>query len=99
MDWKWLTAAAKVHDLQNKLGYVTAVARQLAERSGEANKAAQLGHRESDLDQSRLAREGTMCHDSMTKAERRWLRKHRPAEARRWRLLTDLAPEHLTHAA
>jgi transcriptional regulator with XRE-family HTH domain len=99
MDWNWLTAAAKVHDLQNKLGYVTVVARQLAERSGEANKVAQLSRREADLDRSRLAREGTLCHDSMTEAERRWLRKHRPAEARRWRLLTELAPEHLTHAA
>lgn len=99
MDWKWLTAGAKIHDLQNKLGYVTAVARQLAERSGEANKAAQLRLHESALDRSRLAREGTLCHDSITDAEKRWLRKHRPAEARRWRLLTDLVPEQLTHAA
>jgi transcriptional regulator with XRE-family HTH domain len=99
MDWNWLTARAKLHDLQNKLGYVTAVAHKLAERSGEANKAAQLRLRESVLDRSRLAREGTLCHDSITEAERRWLRKHRPADARRWRLLTDLASEYLIHAA
>jgi transcriptional regulator with XRE-family HTH domain len=99
MDWGWLTAAAKVHDLQNKLGFVTALARRLAEKSGEADTAAQLRRREADLERSRRAREGTLCHDSLTEAERRWLRRHRPAEARRWRLLTDLAVEHLTHAA
>lgn len=99
MDWEWLTAAAKVHDLQNKLGYLTAVARGLAEQSGEADKAAQLRLYEAALERSRLAREGTLCHDSLTEAERRWLRRHRTAEARRWRLLTDLAVEHLNHAA
>jgi transcriptional regulator with XRE-family HTH domain len=99
MDWEWLTAAAKVHDLQNRLGYLTAVARGLAERAGEADKAALLRRRESELARSRLAREGTLCHDSLTEAERRWLRRHRTVDARRWRLLTDLAAEHLTHAA
>lgn len=99
MDWEWLTAAAKVHDLQNRLGYLTAVARRLAEQSGEVDKAAQLRLREAEMERSRLAREGTLCHDSLTEAERRWLRRHRTAEARRWRLLTDLAVEHLTHAA
>lgn len=99
MDWEWLTAAAKVHDLQNKLGYLTAVARGLAERAGETPKAALLRRREAELERSLLAREDTLCHDSLTAAERRWLRRHRPAQARRWRLLTDLAVEHLTHAA
>jgi transcriptional regulator with XRE-family HTH domain len=99
MDWEWLTAAAKVHDLQNKLGFVTVVARRLAELLGEEDKAAVLRRREAELERSRLAREDTLCHDSLTDAERRWLRRHRPAEAKRWRLLTDLAPQHLTHAA
>ena len=99
MDWEWLTSAAKVHDLQNKLGYLTAVARGLAERTGETDKASQLRRREAELARSRLAREGTLCHDSLTAAERRWLRRHRTAEARRWRLLTDLEVEHMTHIA
>ena len=99
MDWRWLMAAAKLHDLQNRLGFVTSVAWRLAEQSGDTDKAAQLRHRESELEMSRLAREDTLCHDSLTEAERRWLRKNRSAEARRWRLLTDLGSEHLTHAA
>jgi transcriptional regulator with XRE-family HTH domain len=99
LDWRWLTGAAKLHDVQNRLGFVTNVARRLAEGSGERDKAALLGQREADLERSRLAREDTLCHDSLTESERRWLRKHRPAEAKHWGLLTDISPEHLSYAA
>ena len=99
LDWSWLVTAAKVHDLQNRLGFVTSVARRLAESSGERDKAALLKCREAELERSRLAREDTMCHDSLTETERRWLREHRPKEAKRWGLLTDLSPEHLSYAA
>ena len=99
MDWSWLVTAAKLHDLQNRLGFVTSVALRLAERSGERDKAALLKQREAELERSRLAREDTMCHDSLTETEKRWLREHRPKEAKRWGLLTDLSPEHLSYAA
>lgn len=99
VDWRWLVAAAKLHDLQNRLGFVTAVACRLAETQGEYEKAALLARRESELVRSRLAREDTLCHDSLTGAERRWLRSHRTPEAKRWNLLTDLSEEHLSHAA
>lgn len=99
LDWERLIVAAKVRDLQNRLGFIIAVARRLAEIEGDADKARLLGRRATDLERSRLAREDTLCHDSLTQAERRWLRKHRPAEARRWRLLTDLSVEHLGYAA
>ena len=99
LDWEALTKAAKANDLQNKLGMVTSVARRLAERRGDHAKARFLGEKEATLDRSRLLSEGTLCHESLTGTERRWLRSHRPAEARQWRLLTDLSPEHLSHAA
>jgi transcriptional regulator with XRE-family HTH domain len=95
LDWGWLAGAAKLHDLQNRLGFVTGVARRLAEKFGERDKAALLGQREAELERSRLAREDTLCHDSLTRAERRWLRRYRPAEAKHWGLLTDLSPKHL----
>jgi hypothetical protein len=44
-------------------------------------------------------REDTLCHESMTEAERRWLRERRPEEARHWNLLTGLVPEHLSYAS
>ena len=32
LDWKWLVSSAKQHDLQNRLGFVVTLARELAER-------------------------------------------------------------------
>jgi len=98
LDWQWLTTAAKVNDLQNRLGFVTGLARRLAELRGERQSAELLARQEVALDRSRLMREDTLCHESLTEAERRWLRKHRPAAAKHWRLLTDLTPERLDHA-
>lgn len=99
LNWPWLTSAAKLNNLQNRLGYVISLARRLAELHGESEKAALLASEVAELEQSRLVREGTLCHDSLTDAERRWLRKNRPPEARHWRLLTDLTPEHLDYAS
>ena len=98
LNWQWLVSAAKLNDLQNRLGYVTNLARRLAERRGESEKAALLAQQESALERSRLAREDTLCHESLTTAERRWLRDHRSPEAKHWGLLTDLSPEHLSYA-
>jgi transcriptional regulator with XRE-family HTH domain len=99
LDWHWLARTAKLHDLQNRLGFVTSVARRLARTRGETERAAFLEQQEALLEPSRLAREDTLCHESLSQAERRWLRNNRPREARHWNLLTDLAPEHLSHAA
>ncbi|MBO0859657.1 MAG: helix-turn-helix transcriptional regulator [Chloracidobacterium sp.] len=99
LNWRWLAQAARMRDLQNRLGYVTNVARRLAELRGEREKARLLAAEESTLERSRLAREDTLCHESLTEAEKKWLRKNRPPEARHWRLLTDLSPEQLDHAA
>lgn len=99
IDWRWVARTAKFNDLQNRLGFVTDVARRIAEKHGEEEKAELLAERAAELERSRLAREDTLCHDSLTEAERRWLREHRSAEAEHWGLLTDLSPEHLSYAA
>lgn len=99
LDWRWMVAAAKLNDLQNRLGFVTSVARRLAEISGDSDAAALLGQQEAALARSRLMREDTLCHDSLTEPERQWLREHRPEEARHWGMLTDMSPGHLSHAA
>ena len=98
LDWEWLARAAKVNDLQNKLGFLTNVARRLAEKLGKAETALLLREHESALERSRLVQEETLCHDSLTQAERRWLISNRSAQAKHWNLLTDLSPEHLSHA-
>lgn len=99
LNWQWLINEAKVADLQNKLGFITNVARRLAERLGKDEVAALLKQQEKVLEHSRLMRETTLCHDSMTETEKRWLKANRSKEAKTWRLLTDLSPEHLSYYA
>ena len=99
LDWDSLVSAAKVRDLQNKLGLVTSVARRVAEKRGENDKAELLRKQERVLERSRLFLEDTLCNDSLTQAERRWLETNRPDEAKFWRVLTDLSPEHLSHVS
>ena len=98
LDWNSLIRAAKARDLQNRLGLVTCVARRVAEKRGENNKAELLRKQERVLERSRLFLEDTLCNDSLTQAERRWLETNRPDEAKYWRVLTDLSPEHLSYA-
>ena len=99
MDWDWLVQNAKLSDRQNRLGFVTTLAFQLASKSAEPHRSRKLKEYVGVLDLSRLVREDTFCHDSLTEAERKWLRVNRPAEAKHWNLLTDMKAENLPHAA
>ena len=98
-DTQWLEDNAKLTDVQNRLGFVVTMARRLTEsdpkRKAEALALARLEER---LYRSRLAREDTLCRESLTGAERRWLRTNRSEEARRWNLLTGWMPEHFRYA-
>lgn len=98
LDWDSLISAAKTKDLQNRLGLVICVARRVAEKLGENQKVELLRKQERVLERSRLLLEDTFCNDSLTQAERRWLETNRPADAKHWRVLTDLSAEHLSYA-
>lgn len=98
MDWDWAVQTAKLHDRQNRLGFVATLAYQLALESTDPLRARKLKEYAAVLERSRLVKEDTLCHDSMTEAERRWLRVNRPAEAKHWNLLTDMKAENLPHA-
>ncbi len=97
MDWNALVLTAKLHDLQNRLGFVTNVASQMAKRLGDPKRSDQLKKLESNLEPSKLERENTLCNDRMTNAEKTWLRTNRPEPAVQWHLLTDLSPRYLDH--
>lgn len=99
MDWDWLVQNAKLFDRQNRLGFVTTLALQLAAKSSEPHRSRKLKEYAGVLDRSRLVREDTFCRDSLTEAERKWLRLNRPSEAKHWNLLTDMKAENLPHAA
>lgn len=98
MDWLWLTEKTKLRDRQNRLGFVVTLASELAEKHNPC-RAKPLTEVREVLDRSRLAGEGTLCHDSMTNAERKWLREHRSQDAAYWNLLTDLTADHLVHVS
>ncbi len=99
MDWDWLVTNAKVRDRQNRLGYVVALARKFGKEGMGSGRLKKLVASQSLLERSRLAAEDTLCHDSMTQTERKWLRSHRSHEARHWNLLTDLNVRNLAYAS
>jgi transcriptional regulator with XRE-family HTH domain len=99
LNWDWLTANAKLRDRQNRLGFVVELARQAAARGGSSQLEEELATRVAKLECSRLVKEDTLCRESMTLAERAWLREHRPKSAEHWNLLTDLTVDQLDHVA
>lgn len=97
MDWNWLVRNVKLHDRQNRLGFAVNLAQDVAKRTGKSEAENRLLGLLDQLEQSRLAKEDTFCHDSMTKVERNWLRDHRSKTAKHWTLLTDLTGEQLEY--
>jgi transcriptional regulator with XRE-family HTH domain len=100
LDWGWLRDRAKLNNAQNRLGYLVHLAEQTARVLPERQDAVQvLSQWENELDEARLAREGTLCRESMPEPERNWVRANRPEAAAYWSLLTGLTAEQLPYAA
>ena len=95
LDAEWLLAQCRVMNLQNRLGYLVALAIQVKGTGAVAHLELAL----EELNKSRLAHEGTLCRESMAQAERNWVRAHRSAEATDWVLLTTLSADQLNYAA
>src|ERR1700676_810895 len=96
LDWDWMVQTAKLHDRQNRLGFIATLAGQLGTTADE-NRSRKLKEYVGVLERSRLALEDTLCHDSLTEAERKWLRANRTEEAKHWNLLTDMRAENIPH--
>jgi len=100
LDLGRLVADAKARDLQNRLGFMVALARQVAERRKEfVNRLPDLRRLEEVLEPSRLAREEPFGQGHVHERLRGWLRKNRSSAAKHWNLLTDLRVEHLPYAS
>jgi len=100
LNWGWLCDRVKLQNAQNRLGYVVHLAGKTARALPESQSIVQvLSKWENELEEARLAREGTLCRDSMPEPERAWLRTHRPEAASHWNLLTSLTAEQLPYAA
>ena len=100
LNWKWLRDRAKWNNAQNRLGYLVHLAEQTARAwPGRQGAVQVLSRWEQELEEARLAREGTLCRDSMPESERTWLRSNRPEAAIHWSLLTSLTAGQLPYAA
>jgi hypothetical protein len=97
MNWSWLISQAKLFDRQNRLAYVVFLAMDVAGKNNLQSLEQDLRMKLQGLEHSRLALEDTLCKESMTQTERKWLRANRPKSAKHWNLLTDLTAEQLLH--
>lgn len=98
LNWCWLRDNAKLRNVQNRLGYVVYLAKEIASAAKYSVEIEILSSWEQDLEEARLAREDTLCRESMSKPEREWVRAHRSSAAVHWNLLTTLTPEQLPYA-
>jgi hypothetical protein len=76
---------------------LVSVARRLAELRGETGTAKRLAEQEHTLEGSLLQREGAF-RESLTGAERRWLRENRPPDAAHWNMLSTIDAHDLAGA-
>jgi transcriptional regulator with XRE-family HTH domain len=98
VDKHWLVHEARLHNLQNRLGFVVSLARGLSRRTSDNTGLQALAQLQQELERSRLAREDTFCQESLSEAERNWLRERRSPDARHWNLLTDWTPQNVRYA-
>jgi len=99
LDRHWVVSQARLHNFQNRAGFVVTLALEVARQHGREDSGLQaLAELQAALEESRLAREDTLCQESLSEAERDWLRKVRPPQAQHWNLLTDWTPEAIRYA-
>lgn len=100
LDAEWLVKQARLLNVTNRLGFVVDLARGVLELKGETDspRARSLDRLADALRLSRLDVEDTFGQ-SLTEAERNWLRTNRSPQAHFWHLLSDWRPELLQFAA
>lgn len=95
----WLVENARKFNLQNRLGFVVSLARQVAGMRQEGARATELSQLENLLDDSRLVKEDSFYRPPRTESERDWLRTNRTEDAVHWNMLTDMRSQHLQYAS
>ncbi len=96
LDWNWLVAEAKLANVQNKLGYLVSVAKQVAAVRKAAPAVSALESAQVRLEEARLVKEDVLGRN-VTEVERQYLRQHRPEAAAHWNLLTTLRADGLRY--
>ena len=96
LDWSWVLRQARLTNLQNRVGFVLALARQVAVRLEKPRVERQLAAVQDRFDAARLAREDTFS-TALTAAETAWVRKTRSTQARHWKVVTDLSVDDVVY--
>lgn len=92
----WLVENARKFNLQNRLGFVVALAKRVAETQNYT-QLSDLSELERKLDESRLVKEDFLPRPPRTESEKEWLRANRTQDAAHWNLLTRMRLEHLQY--
>ena len=97
-DTAWLVDQVRLRNLQNRLGFLTDLALELAGASFTIDDAhaGELRVLRDKLEESRLANEGTLAR-VLTPAERQFFEEHRSAAARHWHMLTGMTTAQLSY--
>ena len=96
--WDWLLPRVKMVDLQNRLGFLVALACETAAAAGATDTVRKLAEIQARLETSRLVREDLLGFDSMPQAERDYRRARRSPLAAHWNVLTTLTADQLRDA-
>jgi hypothetical protein len=97
MDWDWLTMQAKVHNRQNRLGFVVALALRVAKKHANQNVMKRLSAVVQTLEEARLAKTDTLCQESWPASQRNLAHQQRSALAAHWKLDTRPTEENLAN--
>jgi len=100
LDRDGLVSQARQLNVQNRLGFVVALAREVARRTPEySGRLDELDLLDQALEPFRLARHDDLGQDFKTERFRNHVRENRSAVAAHWNVLTTLAPQHLAYAS
>ena len=99
MDWNWLTTQAKVHNRQNRLGFVVALSAKVAKKHTKRDVVKRLSQVVKTLEEGRLAKTDTLCQESWPPGQRKFAHNQRSVLAAHWKLDTRLTEENLAYFA
>lgn len=97
LDWQWLVREAQRRAVQNRLGFVVALALEVA-ASGDCSmeRLTMLSNIEERLFECRIDKEDTGWQ-KMPAARKKAVREARSTEAKQWRLLTEVRAQDLAY--
>ena len=99
MDWNWLTTQAKVHNRQNRLGFVVALSAKVAKKHAKRDVVKRLSQVVKTLEEGRLAKTDTLCQESWPPSQRKFAHNQRSVLAAHWKLDTRLTEENFAYFA